>query len=181
MKERRLVLFLDSGDTIIDEGTEQKDERGVVLAARPWPDAPDALRRLKALGFRMCMVADGFIQSFETVYRQLDLYDLFEQRVYSEAVGREKPDAAMFETALQKMGLEREDCSRVLMVGNNLARDVRGANAMGIHSAFIDQSPRYPRESADSEAQPEFILHSLSELVELALELDERLENKYHA
>lgn len=33
MAERRLVLFLDSGDTIIDEGTEIKDERGVVLKA----------------------------------------------------------------------------------------------------------------------------------------------------
>lgn len=175
MTGRRLVLFLDSGDTIIDEGTEIKDERGIVLEARPWPEAPEALKRLKTMGFRMCMVADGFIQSFETVYRQLGLYDFFEQRVYSEAVGKEKPDRAMFETALEKMGLSREDCGRVLMVGNNLNRDIKGANAMGIHSAFIDQSPRYPRESTDKSAIPEFVIHNMNELVELAQKLEKQL------
>ena len=175
MTERRLVLFLDSGDTIIDEGTEIKDERGVVLKACPWPGAPEALRQLREMGFRLCMVADGFIQSFETVHHQLGLYDLFEQRIYSEAVGREKPDAAMFEAALAQMGLDRADCPRILMVGNNLSRDIKGANAMGMHSAFIDQSPRYPRESRDPQAQPEFIIHSLDELIPLAQKLDQQL------
>lgn len=177
MNERKLILFLDSGDTIVDESTEIRDENKVVRFARPWPGAAEALRRLKALGFRMCMVADGLIESFEVVYRVMDLYDCFEQRVYSEAVGQHKPHPAMFECALEKMGLTRADCGRILMVGNNLERDVAGANAMGIHSVFIDQSPRYPKTTDDPQAQPEFTIHGMDELPELALQLDAQLQS----
>ncbi|MDO4355772.1 MAG: HAD family hydrolase [Clostridia bacterium] len=175
MTERKLILFLDSGDTIIDEGTEIRDENQIVRSARTWPGADDVLRQLNALGFRLCMVADGYTESFEVVYRLLDLYDCFEQRVYSEDVGQHKPHPAMFECALEKMGLTRADCGRILMVGNNLERDVAGANAMGIHSVFIDQSPRYPKSSDDPQAQPEFVIHSMAELPELALRLDAAL------
>lgn len=176
MDKRKLILFLDSGDTIIDEGTEIRDDRGIVRFAQTWPGAGDVLRQLNTLGFRLCMVADGYTESFKTVYHLLALYDCFEQRVYSEDVGEHKPHPAMFECALEKMGLSRADCGRILMVGNNLERDVAGANAMGIHSAFIDQSPRYPRHSDDPLAQPEFTIHSMDELPALALRLDAALE-----
>lgn len=148
MAERRLVLFLDSGDTIIDEGTEIKGERGVVLKACPWPGAPETLRRLKEMGFRLCMVADGFIQSFETVYHQLGLYDLFEQRIYSEAVGREKPDAAMFEAALAQNGPGQGGLPKDIDGGQQpvpgYQRSQRHGHALGLYRSIAALSPGEP-------------------------------------
>lgn len=48
---RNLIIFTDSGDTIIDEGTQIFDERGIVVSADPIPDAGEVLRQLKEEGY----------------------------------------------------------------------------------------------------------------------------------
>lgn len=40
------------------------------------------------------------------------------------------------------------------MVGNNLERDIVGANRFGITSVFIKWSPRYPMEPKNEEEVP---------------------------
>lgn len=53
-EERNLIIFTDSGDTLIDEGSEvRKEEGGVVYAAEFIPGAEETLRELKARGYRM--------------------------------------------------------------------------------------------------------------------------------
>jgi hypothetical protein len=71
------------------------------------------------------------------VLRQHGLYDLFEHLSVSEAVGAEKPDPAIFRHALEAMGIPERDYARVLMVGNNLERDIVGANRLGLRSVFF--------------------------------------------
>lgn len=175
---RHIVVCLDSGDTIVDEGTEVKDERGRVLRASAIPGAAQAVRELDALGFDLVMIADGYIESFERVYRQLGLYDCFSARVYSEAVGTCKPDIRMFEEALSQTGLTRAEYSRMLMVGNNLQRDIRGGNAAGMFTAHMAWTPRYPKVPNGIAETPDFTLASPSELVALVLRLDERKARK---
>ena len=45
--EKNLILFTDSGDTIIDEGTQIFDERGIVTRAEFIPGAGEVIRQLK--------------------------------------------------------------------------------------------------------------------------------------
>ena len=71
MEERNLIIFTDSGDTLIDEGSEvRKEEGGVVYAAEFIPGAEETLRELKARGYRMVLVADGLKESFDRIYAQ---------------------------------------------------------------------------------------------------------------
>ena len=56
----------------------------------------------------------------------------------SEVVGKQKPEPIMFETALQKMGLTEADKPRIVMIGNNLKKDIAGANRMGVTSIWLD-------------------------------------------
>lgn len=175
---RHIIVCLDSGDTIVDEGTEVKDERGRVLSADTIPGGAEAVRELDRLGFDIVMIADGYVESFERVYRQLGLYDCFCARVYSEAVGVSKPDPRMFEEALLQTGLTRNDFSRMLMVGNNLRRDIRGGNGVGMLTAHMAWTPRYPKIPQCPEETPDYTLRSPTELVELVLRLDAKKTRK---
>ncbi len=159
------VIFIDSGDTIVNEVTEIRDENGDVTYAELIPGGAELIRTLHAEGYTVIMVADGTHKSFENVYHQHDLCDCYLARVYSEDVGVSKPDARMFTTALQYV--PDVPVSQILMVGNNLRRDILGANRMGIHSVLINWSGRYPSTTEDPEAQPEYTIHEPLELLDI--------------
>ena len=163
----RRIIFLDSGDTLIDESTEVRDARGIVQTAAPVPGAPELLAGLRQAGYRVAMVADGEAESFENMYSLLKLDPYFEERVYSSDVGEEKPSPRMFQTAMDRMGLHDSDKPRILMMGNNLKRDIVGANRFGITSVLLDWSPRYPMRPESEEETPDFVVHSPGELLSL--------------
>jgi putative hydrolase of the HAD superfamily len=50
------------------------------------------------------------------------------------------------------------------MVGNNLARDVRGANAAGLRSVWLRFNTRYPTAPADEAERPSHAVASYAEL-----------------
>lgn len=162
MKE--LILFIDSGDTLVDESTQVYDRKGNVLRADFFPGTEAALTALARAGLTMVMVADGRRLSFENVYGGHPLGALFAARIYSEDVGVEKPDERMFRAALDACGLTEGDAGRVVMVGNNVARDVLGANRMGFTSVLIDRSPRYDYTVHSPDERPDYVIHRIEEL-----------------
>lgn len=82
----------------------------------------------------------------------------------------------MFETAMKLLHLTDEDKKRIIMVGNNLERDIVGANRFGITSVFIKWSPRYPMEPKNEEEVPDYIIHKPLELLDLVEKLEAELE-----
>lgn len=170
--KRQIVLFLDCGDTIIDEATQVRDARGVVTEARSIPGMDRAVRALHDAGFRMALVADGETESFANILRLTGLDDCFEVRVISEKVGEQKPAQEMFETALRRMGLGDKDKPRILMIGNNLKKDIAGANRFGIASVWMDWSPRYFHSFEEPDWEPDFTVHTAEELTELVHSLE---------
>src|SRR5512146_62196 len=98
-----LAVFLDSGDTLIDEATQVFDEDGVVLKAGLIPGAGELVRELKRRGYRVGLVADGRTVSFRNSLEPHGLYDVFDVRAISEEVGVDKPNPAMFQAALQAL------------------------------------------------------------------------------
>ncbi|HWV19487.1 MAG TPA: HAD family hydrolase [Devosia sp.] len=150
------AIFLDCGDTLIDERTEQKRPGSeVVVKADLIPGAKEMMDALKAAGHKLILVADGPRQTFVNMLTHHGLWDHFDAHIISEDVGVHKPDPAMFDAALKAAGLTRADAWRTVMVGNNLSRDICGANALGITSIFMAWStlrthePENPSEVAD--------------------------------
>src|SRR5512146_2549291 len=115
------AIFFDSGDTIVDEGTEIKDLSGVALKASLIPGAADTVRALKAQGYALALVADGPAGTFYNVLGHHGLLPLFDALAISGLVGAEKPDPRMFRYALDQLGIPPAEYGRVLMVGNHLA------------------------------------------------------------
>jgi len=172
--DKKLIIFTDSGDTFIDEGTEIRDENGIVIHAEFIPGAGEVLKELYDRGYRIVMVADGEEQSFTNVYIENGLGYCFHTRTISEIVGIQKPSERMFQDAMDKNGLTEEDKKRIIMYGNNIRKDVAGANRFGITSVLLDWSPRYNMEPQSEDEKADYIIHKPSDLLELV----ERLESE---
>ena len=172
-----VILFTDIGDTIIDEGTEIRDvPGGVVKWADCLPGARETMLGLYDQGYTIAMVADGLVQSFHNTMTQHGLEHIFAAKAISEAVGAEKPDARMFQSAMDQLGLTEADKPRILMIGNNLARDVAGANAFGLRSALLAWSPRYRHEWTTAAETPDYVLRRPEELPALLRRIERELE-----
>jgi FMN phosphatase YigB (HAD superfamily) len=178
MNEKKLILFLDSGDTIIDETTEVRNEAGIVISANVVPGADIMLKTLFERGYTLVLVADGYSQSFRNMFTQLGIYDYFTAMINSENIKFEKPSARMFRAAAGAIELNVEDYSRIVMVGNNLARDIKGANELGITSVFLSWTSRYPHTPADESERPVYTIREPLELLELADRLNAQLMAK---
>lgn len=175
MKNRNLIIFTDSGDTIIDEGTQVFDERGIVTKADFIPGADRVLKTLHEEGYRIALVADGEWESFQNVYRENGLGYCFEEWIVSEVVGEQKPAKSMFDTAMQKMKLTDADKPYIVMIGNNLKKDVAGANRYGLTSVWLDWSPRYFHTVEEADWKPDYTVKTPDELLDLLHKLEESL------
>ena len=160
MKHHLLAICLDSGDTLVDEGTEVKAADAVVQRAALIPGAA-------------ALVADGPVGSFQNILTQHKLYDYFDVFAISGAVGVEKPDAAIFHHALQQLAIAPQDYGRVVMVGNNLERDIAGANALGIISVWLDWAPRRSKIPATALEVPAYTIRLPLELLDLLDQIEE--------
>jgi putative hydrolase of the HAD superfamily len=160
------AVFLDCGDTLIDEATEVKcPGTEVVLEADEIPHAMDAVRGLYAQGHRIALVADGPRETFENLLKPRGIWQLTEAQAISGDVGALKPSPQMFAAAMDALGLRDEDRPRVVMVGNNLARDIRGANAFGLKSIFVAWSKRRSHQPDGPKEHPDARITMLSQLV----------------
>lgn len=175
MEHKILAICFDSGDTIVDEGTEVKDPTGTTLVADLIPGAAETVRALKERGYRLALVADGPAGTFYNTLGPRGLLDLFDALAISELVGVEKPDPRIFRYALDQLGIPPASYNRVLMVGNNLSRDIKGANELGMISVWLDWAPRRPKIPLDSSEQPCYILKTPPELLELVEQLENNL------
>ena len=172
----KLIIFTDVGDTIIDEGTEvRRVPFGIVYHACCIPGARETMLELYRRGYTIAMVADGLVQSFHNTMTENGLDHIFSTKVISETLQVEKPSARMFQTAMDSLHLTEGDKDRVIMVGNNIKRDVAGANRFGICSILLDWSPRYRYIPDAPDEVPVYRIHKPEELLDLAEELNARI------
>ena len=170
---RRIVaLLFDLGDTLMVEESEVKDAEGTTLRADLIPGTAEALRRFKEQGHTLALVADSRPNTPVNVLRQHKLYHLFDHLAISEVVGAEKPDAPIFQDALEALGIQESDYDRVAMVGNNLERDIVGANRLGLISIFFHWNDRRRSQPRTIEEEPQYTVSSAQELISVVASLD---------
>ncbi|HZD56380.1 MAG TPA: HAD family hydrolase [Anaerolineales bacterium] len=165
MSDKILAICFDFGDTIADEGTEIKDATQTTLRAELIPGAGEVIRELKRREYKLGLVADGRPGTYYNVLTQHGLYELFDAFAISEEIGVEKPDARLFIHALSELGIPWQDYQRTVMVGNYLERDIRGANALGMISVWLDWAPRRPKTPKGEIEVPQYTIHMPVELL----------------
>ena len=102
----------------------------------------------------------GLISNSNSYPERCGLEDTFSFVVFSQDVGVEKPNPAIFEVALGKMGCGAEE---LIHVGDSLESDVAGANAIGAVSVWLN------REGVENDTFiiPDFEINTLTELLDL--------------
>jgi HAD superfamily hydrolase (TIGR01509 family) len=100
----------------------------------------DALQRLRDAGRRLAVVSNSE-GTVEAMLAEVGLRPFFETVVDSGVVGSVKPDARIFQIALDRLQLAP---SEALMVGDLPTADVFGPRALGIRAALIDPHDLHP-------------------------------------
>lgn len=161
------ALLFDLGDTIMIEESEVKDADETTLRADLIPGMAEALHQFKAQGYRLALVADARPNTPPNVLRQHDLFDLFDYLAISEVVGFSKPDPLIFRVALEALGIPEGDYRQVVMVGNNLERDIVGANRLGLISVLFHWNDCRRSQPLTDKEKPRYTVASAQELISL--------------
>jgi phosphoglycolate phosphatase-like HAD superfamily hydrolase len=169
------AVFLDSGDTLVNEATEKFDADGYVIEAGLIPGALDMVRALAKEGYRIALVADGRVRSFDTILGGHGIAPHFHAQVISESAGCEKPDRRMFEQAMSALGLGAGDAADIVMVGNHLERDIGGANRLGIISIWQSWSKKRSHIPAEAHEVPRYTIRSPGELPGLLADIERQM------
>jgi HAD superfamily hydrolase (TIGR01549 family) len=172
-----LAICFDFGDTLIDQATEIKDETQTTLQANLIPGAAPLLHELKRRGYRLALVSNGPVGSIPNVLGHYGLHSLFEACAISQGLGIDKPDPRIFRHALDYLGISAEEVGRTMMVGNDLAADVAGANGMGMISVWLNWAPRGRKTPAGDLEIPRHTIEEPLALLRLLDELEQELAN----
>ncbi len=93
-----------------------------------------------------------------------ELVPYFDHIIISGDFGRGKPDPTIFEHALEKMGVTKDEA---IMVGDNLMTDILGASRVGMKSVWIN---RHDKER--NEVTPTYEITHLEQLYTILDELN---------
>lgn len=130
----------------------------------PFPDTVDALRAL-AKKFKLVIVSNIEDALFTQTARKLRIN--FHAVITAEQARAYKPNRAMFDLALHKVGVAKE---KWVHAGASLFHDVGPANALGIQTVYVNR--RFEEESGGAsprtDATPGLEVHDLAELARLA-------------
>lgn len=149
-----------SDQNILDYDLAEKLSRQFIWERRSrfhtFPEVKNVLECLRKTS-RLAIVTNGdpSLQREKIWNAGLDQY--FEEVIVSGTLGVGKPDPMIFLYALSLFNLQPQN---LLMVGDNLERDILGAQKTGIKGVWINRSRR-PNKTA---IQPDFEIASLTEL-----------------
>ena len=100
------------------------------------PNAMDTLNYLHAK-YPLFIITNGFDEIQGTKISSSGISHYFKSVITSERAGSKKPEKKIFEYVLTKYGFR---ASEAIMIGDNLATDIKGANNASIDSVFFNPS-----------------------------------------
>ncbi len=103
---------------------------------RAVPGVSNLLLSIKNEGIRTGVVTNGFMEAQHEKLRICNLHHLFDFVLISEEIGIRKPDAGIFERALQLAGAGSEE---VLLIGDSWLTDIIGAFNCGIKVIWFNR------------------------------------------
>lgn len=152
----RLGIYnTEISNSIADSFTEQREDLVYLFEG-----VHDTLRRLKERGIKLGLITNGASQLQRAKIEKFGLEPFFDCITIEEEFGQGKPEPQVFLHTLEKLKVEAEDA---WMTGDDLIRDIAGANNTGIYSIWIDlENKGLP---VDSPVKPGRIIQSISQLL----------------
>ena len=143
--ERAVQIWLDMYTMMADycgivEGVPELTQAvyDAYLLPENWstfPDVEACLKGLKRRGFSLGIISN-WDATLEQLIRDLGMLPYFDEVISSAAVGCRKPQSAIFEIALERMGVRADEA---VHVGDLPEADGEGAAGAGIRPVLIDR------------------------------------------
>lgn len=154
---RRTLAACGRDDPSLTDLAAETHIRLVRAGLRLHADVPAVLDALEP-HYRLGLITNGASDTQRTALRGTDIERRFGAIVVSGEVGVAQPDASVFRTALEGLGVEPEEAWHV---GDNLHADIAGARAAGVTGVWINRRNEVRR---DEDPVPHHEVGSLSEL-----------------
>ncbi len=123
--------------------------------------AKELIIELKKQGYDLYIVTNGIEKTQMCRLTKAGILPYFRNIFVSEAIGYQKPLKEYFDYVLSH--IKEKDIGRVLLVGDSLTSDIKGAENAGIACAWLRHNP-----CADySGYSPDFIIGNISEVKDL--------------
>ena len=137
----------------------------------PDPDAQKVLSELRQDGFHLGIISNAADdRDVQTLVDNAGLRIYLDFVLTSASFGMRKPDPSIFQIALDRW---YKFPSQVIMVGDKLGADIKGAKAAGIFSVWVTRYADRPgNRKLIGVIEPDATIASLSELIPLIKELN---------
>ena len=149
-REAYLHVLRESG--LADHHAEALYDRVIDPSSwTPYPDTAEVLKGLHRQGIKTAVVSN-IAFDVRPAFVAIGVADYVDEFVLSFEVGAVKPDAAIFETALARLGVE---AAHAVMVGDSDEAD-GGARALGCGFILVDPLPTSQRPDGLTSALTEY-------------------------
>ncbi len=105
---------------------------------RPFDETASVLTALRAAGYRLAVVSDGF-PSLRHDYRRMGLAEYFDAIVVAAELGAWKPAPRVYQAALDRLDATIDDCVYL----DDTPDDAAGAAALGIRTYLMDRQEKF--------------------------------------
>lgn len=123
-----------------------------------YPEVRDTLEKLKQAGLRTAILSNGSPAMLESAVDNAGIGDLIDENLSVEEVGIYKPDPRVYQLALDRLDVTREQVS----FQSSNAWDAVGAATFGFHVAWIN---RFGQGRERLTTDPEAEIRTLDELL----------------
>ncbi len=123
--------------------------------------ARELLSVLKEKQYDMHIVTNGIFAVQKKRLAKANIRDFFSEVFVSEIIGHQKPKKEFFEYVSQQ--LKEKDKSKILLIGDSLTSDIKGAINFGIDSVWLNLKS----EEKNEEILPTYEIKSLEELLDI--------------
>ncbi len=128
-----------------------------------FPDVISTLEELRRRGLCLALITNGLQMTHIEKIAHLGLESLFDHVLIADAIGHFKPDARIFQHALD---LCRCEASEALMVGDSVENDVVGAQEAGMRAVWFNPDGRaWPRELPALKVRQVSMISGIVELI----------------
>lgn len=127
-------------------------------ALKPYPHVSATLMELVKRGVRLAVLSDAPTREAWLRLCYINFHHIFDYVVTFDDTGLRKPDPAPFQLALAMLGVEPEEA---IMVGDWAERDMVGAAAVGMRTAFA----KYGDAFGNQTVKADYVLNDIKDLL----------------
>ena len=137
----------------------------MIQGLNPLPNSYDLIKKMNSLDIKWGIVTNGDHYQFKKI-EKVGWEKLIPFLLASDIYGSKKPDPKIYHEAVRLLdiGINKEDYSEILFIGDNPYTDIMGAYNVGMKTAWIKMDNRdYPNDAP----YPDLIINNVEELSEL--------------